>query len=105
MASVQVRFSPGFPLGGGFPAEQLHPWWCLAGAKKPVSSGALRIPNTVGASTRQFALREITFSAEIRILPEQLSPEHPPPKSNLSSPPAVSYFQRWSKLLCGKSSS
>jgi hypothetical protein len=25
MVSVCVRFSPGFPLEGGFPAEQLHP--------------------------------------------------------------------------------
>jgi hypothetical protein len=28
MASVRVQFSPGFPLGGGFPAEQFAPpWW------------------------------------------------------------------------------
>jgi hypothetical protein len=28
MASVRVHFSPGFPLGGGFPAEQFAPaWW------------------------------------------------------------------------------
>jgi hypothetical protein len=26
MASVQVRFSPGFPLGGGFPTEQFLLW-------------------------------------------------------------------------------
>jgi hypothetical protein len=25
MAIVRVRFSPGFPLGGGFPAEQFAP--------------------------------------------------------------------------------
>jgi hypothetical protein len=32
MASVQVRFSPGFPLGGGFPAEQFAPaWWYETG--------------------------------------------------------------------------
>jgi hypothetical protein len=36
-----------------------------------------RIP---GAKTRQFALEKIALSAEIRILPEQLSPKHPPPK-------------------------
>jgi hypothetical protein len=44
--------------------------------------GALRISNTAGAKTRQFALREISLSAEIRIPPEQLSLEHPPPKSS-----------------------
>jgi hypothetical protein len=38
--------------------------------------------NTVGAKTRQIALREIPFSGEIRIPPEQLSLEHPPPKSS-----------------------
>jgi hypothetical protein len=27
MASVQVLFGPGFPLGGGFPAEQFAPAW------------------------------------------------------------------------------
>jgi hypothetical protein len=28
MASVRVHFSPGFPLGGGFPAEQFAlAWW------------------------------------------------------------------------------
>jgi hypothetical protein len=28
MASVRVNFSPGFPLGGGFPEEQFAPaWW------------------------------------------------------------------------------
>jgi hypothetical protein len=28
MASVRVHFSPGFPLGGGFPAMQFAPgWW------------------------------------------------------------------------------
>jgi hypothetical protein len=28
MAYVRVHFSPGFPLGGGFPAEQFAPaWW------------------------------------------------------------------------------
>jgi hypothetical protein len=27
MASVRVRFSPGFPLGGGFPAEQFASAW------------------------------------------------------------------------------
>jgi hypothetical protein len=28
MASVRVNFSPGFPLGGGFPTEQFAPaWW------------------------------------------------------------------------------
>jgi hypothetical protein len=28
MVSVWVRFRPGFPLGGGFPAEQFAPaWW------------------------------------------------------------------------------
>jgi hypothetical protein len=28
MASVRVHFSPVFPLGGGFPAEQFAPaWW------------------------------------------------------------------------------
>jgi hypothetical protein len=28
MAFVRVHFSPGFPLGGGFPAEQFAPvWW------------------------------------------------------------------------------
>jgi hypothetical protein len=28
MASVRVHFSPGFPLRGGFPAEQFAPaWW------------------------------------------------------------------------------
>jgi hypothetical protein len=28
MASVRVHFGPGFPLGGGFPAEQFAPaWW------------------------------------------------------------------------------
>jgi hypothetical protein len=28
MASVRVHFSPRFPLGGGFPAEQFAPAWC-----------------------------------------------------------------------------
>jgi hypothetical protein len=28
MASARVHFSPGFPLGGGFPAEQFAlAWW------------------------------------------------------------------------------
>jgi hypothetical protein len=28
MASVWLHFRPGFPLGGGFPAEQFAPaWW------------------------------------------------------------------------------
>jgi hypothetical protein len=28
MASVRVHFNPGFPLGGGFSAEQFAPaWW------------------------------------------------------------------------------
>jgi hypothetical protein len=28
MVSVRVHFRPGFPLGGGFPAEQFAPeWW------------------------------------------------------------------------------
>jgi hypothetical protein len=28
MASVRVHFSPEYPLGGGFPAEQFAPaWW------------------------------------------------------------------------------
>jgi hypothetical protein len=28
MTSVRVHFSPGFPLGGGFPAKQFAPaWW------------------------------------------------------------------------------
>jgi hypothetical protein len=28
MASVRLRFSPGFPLGGGFPSEQFAlAWW------------------------------------------------------------------------------
>jgi hypothetical protein len=28
IVSVWVHFSPGFPLGGGFPAEQFAPaWW------------------------------------------------------------------------------
>jgi hypothetical protein len=28
MVFVRVHFSPGFPLGGGFPAEQFAPaWW------------------------------------------------------------------------------
>jgi hypothetical protein len=44
--------------------------------------GALHISNTAGAKTRQFALREIPLSAEIRIPPEQLSSEHIPPKSS-----------------------
>jgi hypothetical protein len=35
IASVQVRFSSGSPLGGGFPAAQLHPHGALS--KKPVS--------------------------------------------------------------------
>jgi hypothetical protein len=31
MASVRVHFSPGFPLGGGFPAEQFDSaWWYKA---------------------------------------------------------------------------
>jgi hypothetical protein len=38
----------------------------------------LYILNIAGAKTRQFTLREISFSAEFRIPPEQLSPEHPP---------------------------
>jgi hypothetical protein len=44
--------------------------------------GALHISNTARAKTRQFALQEIPLSVEIRIPPEQLSPEHPPPKSS-----------------------
>jgi hypothetical protein len=28
MAFVRVHFSPGFPIGGGFPAEKFAPaWW------------------------------------------------------------------------------
>jgi hypothetical protein len=45
--------------------------------QKTVSWGALRILNTARAKTWQFALREIPFSAEFRIPPEQLSLEHP----------------------------
>jgi hypothetical protein len=71
--------------------------------------------NTSGANTRQFALRKIPFSAEIRIPPEQLSPEQPlqravelrrrslillrcplePPLAEMAlrrGPPAVSYL-------------
>jgi hypothetical protein len=41
MAFIRVRFSPGFPLRGGFLAEQLHPL------------GALREYNTARAK-KQF---------------------------------------------------
>jgi hypothetical protein len=36
MASVRVHYSPGFPLGGGFRAEQFAPaWWYeTAGAEE-----------------------------------------------------------------------
>jgi hypothetical protein len=39
------------------------------------TGGALRILNTAGAKTRQFALREILLSGIIRILPEPSSKE------------------------------
>jgi hypothetical protein len=41
--------------------------------------------NTVGAKTRQVALREIPLSVEIQTLPEQLSQEHPFSKEQQNS--------------------
>jgi hypothetical protein len=37
MASARVRFSPGFPLGGGFPAEQSN--LLQSGGKRPRRRG------------------------------------------------------------------
>jgi hypothetical protein len=87
LSFVRVRFSPGFPLGGWFPAEQnTHVELCVNRIPPEQKNGFLRCSAcTAGAKTRQFALQEIPLSAEIRIPPEQFSPEHPPPKS--SRPP------------------
>jgi hypothetical protein len=57
---------------------------------------------TTRANTRQFALWKIPFSAEIRIPPEQLSPEHPPPKSSRTpqeEPRFVTLSARTTSLL------
>jgi hypothetical protein len=83
MPTVQVGFSSGFPLGGGFPT----PMWCSAWIEYHQSkiNGDLRCSAYFEyrwSKTWQLALREILFSAEIQILPEQLSQEHPPPKNS-----------------------
>jgi hypothetical protein len=84
-----VWSSPGFPLGGGFPAEQnTHVVLCVNRIPQEQTNDflrSLRISNTAGAKTRQLALREIPISAEIRIPPEQFSLEHPPPNCSRTS--------------------
>jgi hypothetical protein len=41
MVSVRVHFSPGFPLRGGFPAEQFAlAWWYETGGGEVVPAGS-----------------------------------------------------------------
>jgi hypothetical protein len=106
MASVRVRFSPGFPLGGGFPtffapAVFNFALWEIKCARQQLINthvvlcvfleycrsqkiGFLRcsayLLNTAGAKARQVALWEIPLFAEIRTPPEQLSSGHPSSK-------------------------
>jgi hypothetical protein len=112
MATVRVQFSPGFPLRGGFPAEQnTHMVLCVnripPEQKNRFPEVLLRILNTTRANTRQFALWEIHFSAEIRIPPEQLSWNTLLQRavefrrSNLSSTPAASYHHAGANCSAG----
>jgi hypothetical protein len=115
MSSVRVHFSPGFPLGGGFPAEQnTHVVLCVNRILPEQKNSFLRCSvyfEYRRCKTRLFALREIPLSAELRILLEHLSSKHPPPSSSRTpqEQPLLSSCSllppQWSKLLCGKSSS
>jgi hypothetical protein len=85
MSSVRVHFSPGFPLGGGFPAEQsTHVVLCVNRIPPEQKTGFLRCSAYFEyhrSKNQTVALREIPLSAKIRIPPE-FSPEPPPPKNS-----------------------
>jgi hypothetical protein len=68
MASVWVRFSPGFPAGGGFPTEQLlHVVLCMnripPEKEKRFPEVLCVFSNSARAKIRQFDLRKLLLSA------------------------------------------
>jgi hypothetical protein len=115
MPSVRVHFSPGFPLGGRFPAEQnTHVVLCVNKIPPEQKKRFLRCSayfeyhqskNQTVCSPGNSPLCGNPNTAE------QFSLEHPPSNSSrtLQEQPLLSSCgllpPHWSKLLCGKSSS
>jgi hypothetical protein len=110
---------------GKITADQ-HPRGGVSRIPPEQKNGFLRcsafLLNSAGVKNRQVALREIPIPAEIRTLPEQLSPEHPSSKelhrrslilSRCPPEPPLAEMALWrgasistmlEQLLCGKSS-
>jgi hypothetical protein len=92
MASVRVRFSPGFPLGGGIPAEQFDPaWWY------ETTEGEERLLMRV-AQQNEAPPAEFLCSLEEDVLQRVVAPA-------VIGTPQRREFPAEQKLLCGKSSS
>jgi hypothetical protein len=112
MLFVRVHFSPGFPLGAGFPAEQNpHVVLCMnripPEQKKTISLGALHIMNTADAKPDSLLSGKFLFlrnseyrrSSSPRNTLLQIALELR--RSCLSSPPAVSYHHTRANCSAG----
>jgi hypothetical protein len=68
MASVQVHFSPGFPLGGKFPAEQFATawWYKTAGGEERLLWRRLLLRNSNARLRRKFHRELLQRYSELR---------------------------------------
>jgi hypothetical protein len=75
MASVRVRFRPGFSLGGGFPAEQFAPAWGKKTAGAPMQSALSARGGSGGHRDKMKLLLWSSTALWRSFAPERIAPE------------------------------